>query len=146
MMGNINYKKISGILKILSKIVGIFCIIYGCVVGILGLGPDGPFGLNRWRIVGLFVLLQGILYFQSNSKFMRNPFLIGVYLATTFSPGMIVLAASLVSIYSVGFNDFLEAGGVTTAAVLFFISVFAPLSMVFSILERKGKSSTMNKS
>jgi uncharacterized membrane protein HdeD (DUF308 family) len=137
MVNKSHYDKISKVLKILAKIVSIILISYGCIVGIFGLGPDGPTVLIGWRLIGLFVLLQGILYILSNSKFRDDPRLLTFYFSATFLPAIVIVIVAFFSINAEGMESFVKAGGLITVAVLLLISMFAPLSMIFSILGAK---------
>lgn len=124
-------------LKIIAKAVGIILIAYGCVVGVLGLGPDRPTAFIGWRFIGLFALLQGILYFLSNSKFRDNPRLLTFYLSATLLPVIVIVAVSFFSINTDWMESFAKAGGLITVAALLPISMLAPLSMIFSVLDSR---------
>ena len=105
------YEKISKALKISAKIVGVILIAYGVIVGVFGIGPDGPTATFGWRFIGLFVLLQGILYLLSNSKFKDNLRLLIFYLAATLLPVFIIIALTLFSIITKGVESFSKLVG-----------------------------------
>jgi hypothetical protein len=128
------YEGIAKLLKILAKIFGALLIVYGCIVGVLGFGPDGPSAIGEWRLIGLFVLLQGALYFISNSKIRKKLHFSVFYLAATILPGLILIGLTVFNIFTAGTGSFTKAGGLISIVFLLPLSLLAPLSLVFSIL------------
>ena len=65
-------EKLSSILKTFAKIIGCFCIAYGFIIGVIGAGPDGLHKSPTFRIVGLYIIVLGVMYFYPNSKLAGN--------------------------------------------------------------------------
>lgn len=121
------YKKFARILKILSSIIAIPFIAYGLVLGIIGKAITGDtvgFGV---RLIGFFLLLQGILFIVPNSQIQKNRLLINPYLTATILPSVLLLVLGLFG----GWD------GLKTVLILVTLFSLAPLSLICSILSLK---------
>jgi hypothetical protein len=136
-LGKNIYYKFSIVLKLLAKIFGVILISYGCAVGLLGVGPDGPVVPIRWRFIGLFSLFQGLFYLISNTKLMKTNRTIISYLSITFSPAIMILFFIFYTVATRKMEAFIESNGLVTVVFLLPISMFAPLSLIFTVIGQK---------
>lgn len=128
------FDKASILIKYMARLVGVLFIAYGVIVGILGIGPDGPMTSFYWRIIGIFILFQGILYLLSNSTLKRNIRTITWYLFATFLPAFLILIVVVYNLHSMGIESFVKSGGLISVSVLLPTSVLSPISLIFSVL------------
>ena len=128
--------KLSKILKILAKIVGVLFISYGFIIGILGVCAEGPVNSIIWRFIGLIVLLEGILYFIANQKLCEKPMYIYMFIMATISPTIALIVMSLINLYQEGLLSFLRFA-LPMISILVPVSLLAPLSLIFYMKERE---------
>ena len=128
--------KLSTVLKVLAIIVGVLCVAWGGLLGIVGTQPDGHSVPVLGRLFGFFILLQGILYFLPNAKIKKNRRLITSYLIATILPAVLLLNLTLYEIIADGWVKFVY-GALKTVGILLLLSLLAPLSLICSILRLK---------
>ena len=128
--------KLSSLLKVIAKIIGGLCIAYGFITGALGIGPDGSHESLFIRIIGLYIIFLGLLYFYPNSKLAINRKKAVVYMWATSSPLIILIALAIYTIKTEGLRSFVFQGGHIVMPVLLILSLFAPVS--FLISNRQG--------
>jgi hypothetical protein len=134
-------KKLSVIFKVLARIVGVLCLVYGYFVGFSGSGPDGPHHSTILTLIGLYIFLLGILYLWPNHNFTKKQMNTICYLVVTLPPILFIFGYAIYSIVNSGWNDFVNQDGHIILPIYLTLSLFAPLSI---ILEYKEK--TFNKS
>lgn len=119
----------SRILKIIAKIWGVFVVVlFGIVGGIIGIGPAGNMSTGQ-RIVSLFFIGLGIMYWLPNEKILPYK---KIYLVLTLFPIVDLIAMSVHGIDSFFVMD------LATVLVLIMICLYlaAPVSL---ILHMKSK-------
>ena len=130
-------KYLSSTLKILSLIIGILFIAYGLFSGVLGQQVECNPPKVVERLIALFFLLLGVLYFILNSMIQKNHRLKISYLIVTISPIVLLLNFSLYEIITDGWWWFVEFGGLKMVLYWFPMFLLAPLSLIFFILSLK---------
>jgi hypothetical protein len=83
------------LLSIATGLLGLFCLLCGVVVGILGVGPFGTVSNAGTRFIfGVLPLLLGVIYLTPVMTFRRRSWVI-VYGGITFLAAVIVVAVAL---------------------------------------------------
>lgn len=111
---------------ILSGATGFLLSLYGVVVGIVGVGPDGPAPV-QWRIVGCIALMFGILDLLPKRWIRRKrPFMVAYCILNALP---LVVLGAFVAQYLVenGPRQFLANGGLATCLALTAILVLGLL-------------------
>ena len=84
-------KVFSLLLKIPACVVGLFCIIYGFIVGFIGTGPDGPHHSIYLNLIGILIFFLGILYVWPTKNIIKNNFITKSYIIFTTLPPVLML-------------------------------------------------------
>ena len=128
------FEVMSTALKLASMVVGALAVLYGLFVGVLGFGPDGPGVPFHLRMLGIWVLILGALYFVPNKKLKRHRWSTFGYIGWNLLPTIALGIASFVTLTESGMETFVGYGGLLSVSVFVPLSLFAPLSLIFSML------------
>ena len=71
-------------------IAGLLAIMWGAIIGILGIGPDGDVSLGT-RIIGLLMFGEGFLYLIPNHALIKIRHVAWAYLIATSLPAVITI-------------------------------------------------------
>jgi len=123
-------------LKIIAKIFGVFIIIvFGIMYGIIGIGPDGTVPTG-WRLVGLFLLGIGLMYWLPNEKILPHK---KIYLVLTLFP-IVGLSAMLVYdflVHGIDFSLVTELSTIVWVLITICLFLTAPLSLILHIKSKQ---------
>lgn len=117
-------REITALLKTIAVFIGILAIMFGVLVGVFGFGPGRQLtGLARY--IGIFILIQGILYWIPNRIVCKTSFGYKTYLFFSFASALLIGVALIKEALSASYHS----------SILFFWSFFAasitaPLSAI----------------
>ena len=136
MLEVINMKNLTRLFKVLAKIVGVLCLIYGFIVGFGGTGPDGPHHSTSLTAIGIYIFFLGAIYLWPSHNFTDKLIKTIIYVAITLTPIVGIIGIATYTIYIDGLNSFLIQGGHISLTSYLILSLFAPLSMVLEYKEK----------
>ena len=122
-------RNLSTYLKIGAIIAGILVMLWSFFIGLLGVGPDGPVPIH-WRIAGIVMFVNGLLYCIPNHILIRNKRVAIAYLAVTAIPITMVVGLTIWELITNGINCFLSEGGVIQVSVYILLFCLAPASLI----------------
>ncbi len=126
----------SRVLKIISKIFGVFIIIvFGIMYGIIGIGPDGTVPIE-WRLVGLFLLGMGIMYWLPNEIILPHK---KIYLMITLFPvvGLGAMLAYDFLVHGIDFSLLTEPASIIWVLIMICLFLTAPLSLILHLKSKQ---------
>jgi hypothetical protein len=116
---------------------GLLFSVYGILVGVVGVGPDGP-APAQWRVVGCVALILGILDFLPKQWIRRKRRLLVAYCIMNALP--LVTLGIFVARYLAenGLGQFVANGGLTTSLALTAMIILGPLPALLAPPTREG--------
>ncbi|UCE66516.1 MAG: hypothetical protein JSU85_00455 [Candidatus Zixiibacteriota bacterium] len=131
------------VLKIFAIGIGVFLLFFGTVIAIVNIGLDGVrpdrtpdqgfFDYNCWRFIGMFFASVGILFAIPNFIINKSKIFPTIYLIITFLLSFIVIAFAIYA----GSDEADKLDFYKTMILYLIMSLFAPLSLIFSMLAKK---------
>lgn len=108
------------LLQLAAMLVGTLCIIYGSLVGLVGVWVDGPVPIHV-RLLGICVFCYGFFYCAPVWLMKSKPLLLA-YAGTILIPAIVILIVLVWNVRQGSFSD------VVAATVVFIPGTFLPFA------------------
>ena len=132
-------KEIAWILKLLTMIFGVILLLFGVYIGVFGVAPPGRQLWITYRLVGLFALIQGVLYYFPNEFLCKSYRRVLIYMSITLLPSIMLLSALVVTILREDIESVLSRDFLFVIPV-FLATLLAPTSLFIFYKQQESDS------